>query len=310
MSYRVLVTSRSFGEVSGEPEALLTENGFSVWKPEKKGLMEEEELCRLLPDCDAMIIGAEKLTARAMDCAPRLRIVCKHGTGLDNIDLEAARAHGICVKNVPAVNAVAVAETAVGLMLDVSRKISYAASLVKKGGWERCIGQSLAGKRLGIVGLGKIGREVAVRAHSFAMEITAYDPACPDSPRELPFVRMAPLSEILSQSDVITLHLPLTEKTRGMISAEQMDQMKPGAILINTARGGIVNEDDLYRYVKSGRLGGAGLDVTVQEPPAGSPLLTLDNVVVLPHMASYSRESLNAISLICVENIIRLFQNV
>ena len=309
MSYRVLVTSRSFGEVSGEPEALLAENGFSVWKPEKKGLMTEEELCRLLPDCDAMIIGAEKLTARAMDCAPRLRIVCKHGTGLDNIDLEAARARGICVKNVPAVNAVAVAETAVGLMLDVSRKISYAAALVKNGGWERCIGQSLAGKRLGIVGLGKIGREVAVRAHSFAMEITAYDPACPDSPPELPFVRMAPMSEILSQSDVITLHLPLTEKTRGMISAEQMEQMKPGAILINTARGGIVNEDDLYRYVKSGHLGGAGLDVTVQEPPAGSPLLTLDNVVVLPHMASYSRESLNAISLICVENIIRQFQS-
>ncbi len=304
---RVLITSRSFGEVDPRPMGLLRENGFELVKREQTGLLSEEDFIRLIPSYDALIIGADRLTPRVMDAARRLKLVCKHGTGLDNIDLDAAKAHQIKVTNVPAVNADAVADITMALMLDVSRKVSCAAAKVKSGHWERYIGKDICHKKLGIIGLGTIGQKVAQRAKGFDMHVNAYDPFISAAPENLDFVHLMPFDRLIEESEIITIHVPLTDATRGMISNEQMERMREEAILINTARGGIVDEDALYRHLVRGHLGGAGLDVTEKEPPVGSPLLTLDNVTIIPHIASYSKEALNRVSMICAQNIINLF---
>lgn len=309
MRKKVLVTSRSFGQIDTSPAELLWKNGFEVIRHEQEGLLTEQEFRERLADCDALIIGADPLTRGVMEYARKLRLVCKHGTGLDNIDLEAARARGITVTNVPALNSDAVADVTMALILDVSRRISYAAGRVKKGYWERCIGSNVCGKRLGIIGLGAVGQKVACRAQGFGMEILAYDPYLEERAGGPDFVRMAGFDEVVRESEILTLHVPLSSGTQKLISAPQMMQMRRGAILINTSRGGIVDEEALYRYLRSGHLGGAGLDVTQTEPPTGSPLLTLDNVTVLPHMASYSKEAITMVSMVCAQNVVNLFEN-
>ncbi|KFO68842.1 hypothetical protein ER57_01255 [Smithella sp. SCADC] len=307
MSKRVLITSRSFGQVSEEPLNIFKENGIEV--DFQNDEYNEEKFQSIIGNYDALIIGAHEFSPKAMEKAKKLKIICKHGAGLDNINLEAAKKYNIRVTNVPATNSNAVADLAFGLMLDVARKISFAASRVKDGLWERVIGTDVCYKTLGVIGFGAIAKNVAKRAGGFGMKVLAYDPYVTDLPDGFPHVSLVTFEDVIKQSDFISVHVPLNDATRNLIGREQMEMMKKGAFIINTSRGGIVNEEALYEYLKNGHLAGAGLDVTEKEPPTGSPLLTLDNVTVVPHIGMYSKEAINAVSVICARNVVKMLNN-
>lgn len=302
---KILITSRSFGRVSLEPIDLLKQNNidFSIMQ----GDYEEEKFIGLLQDCDALIIGAHQLSAKAVENAEKLKLVCKHGAGLDNIDLELAKKHNIKVTNVPAMNSNAVADLTMGLMLDVSRQISFAKASVKDGKWEKVIGEDVYSKTLGLVGFGAIAKNVARRAKGFNMKVYAYDPFVKELDAEFSYVTLTSLDEVIRRADFLSLHVPLTKDTYDLIDENKIELMKKGSYIINTSRGGIVNEQALYKFLANGHIKGAGLDVTEKEPPFGSPLLTLDNVTILPHMGMYSVEAIGSVSLVCAQNIVRYF---
>lgn len=307
MPGKVLITSRSFGQVSDEPLNILKANGIEYHFNDQPGLVDEERFLEIIGQYDGLIIGADPFTARIMYKAGNLKIICKHGVGLDNIDLEAAKERRIVVTNVPATNSDAVADLAFGLMLDVARKISITSAQVKNGQWGRVIGTDVCNKVLGIIGFGAIGRRVARRAFGFDMDVLVYDPFLKDVPQALSWVKQVEFDDILRRCDFLTVHVPLAPATRHLIDAAAMAKMKQGSFVINTARGGIVDEKALYDALKSGHLGGAGLDVVEHEPPVGNPLLELDNVTIVSHIASYSREALSKVSIVCANNIVKMF---
>ena len=239
-----------------------------------------------------------------LERCPKLKIICKHGAGLDNIHLDKARELGIAVCNVPSTNSNAVADLAFGLILAVARNIVSTNRWVREGKWQTAIGVDVCGKTLGLMGFGAIARNVARRASGFGMKVLAYDPYVKELPEEFrSYVALCAKEEVITGCDFLSLHLPLTDETRGMISAPQLTSMRQGAYVINTARGGIVSEKDLYDALISGHIAGAAMDVSEVEPmPADNPLLTLDNVIVTPHIGMYSREAIGAVSLICAQN--------
>jgi len=306
MTKRVLITSRSFGQVSDEPLDILKENGMEV--DFLNEAYDEQKFLNTIGNYDALIIGAHEFSEKAIKKAVKLKIVCKHGAGIDNIDLGAAKKCNLCVTNVPATNSNAVADLAFGLMLDVARKISFAASEVKSGLWKNVIGTDVCNKTLGLVGFGAIARNVAKRAAGFGMSVLAYDPYVAALPKGYSNVRLASFEEVIKQADFLSMHIPLNDETRNLIDKKQLAMMKRGSFIINTSRGGIINENALYEYLKNGHLAGAGLDVTEKEPPTGSPLLTLDNVTIVPHIGMYSREAINAVSTVCARNVVKMFK--
>lgn len=305
---KVLITSRSFGQVSAEPETILKESGFEPLFYNQG--FEEEAFRRRIADCDALIIGSHPLSEQALIGAPRLKIICKHGTGLDNIDLDLTSRYGITVTNVPAVNSNAVADLAFSLMLNAARRTAFAARQVKEGVWTRVVGVDVYGKSLAIIGFGEIGRCMARRGAGFDMDILVYDPALDKLPEE--FTEAAALvsfEEALAKADFLSLHVPLNENTRHLIGAREIDRMKRSSILINTARGGIVDEAALVGALKDGRIAGAAVDVLEEEPPSRSnPILSFDNVEVTPHIGMYSFEAINAVSVIAARKTARFFE--
>ncbi len=305
---KVLITSRSFGQLSPEPEEILKAAGFT---PEYYNDSFQEEVFReRLADCDALIIGAHPLSEAAVQGAPKLKIVSKHGAGLDNIDLEMTGRYGIRVTRVPGVNAGAVADLTFSLMLDISRKVSLAASQVRQGEWKRVTGVDVHGKSLSVIGFGEIGKNVARRARGFSMKVLAYDPFLKELPAEFAeWMKLVSFEEALAEGDFLSIHVPLTKETRGLIGGEELKKTKAGSFIINTSRGGIVDEAALYRSLKEGHTAGAGLDVLEQEPPQGeNPLLKLDCVTVTPHMGMYSFEAINAVSLIAARQVADFFK--
>jgi len=309
MTYKILVTSRSFGQVSEEPIKLLEQNNCSIDFKKESGLYGEEDFLKVIGEYDAVIVGADHMTAKVIEAGKKLKIICKHGAGVDNIDCEKAKEMGIPVTNVPATNSDAVADFAFGLILNIARKISANAFEVKRGKWNKDIGVDVCKKTLGIIGCGAIGRRVAKRGQGFDMRVLGYDPYVKES-ANLSNIELVDLETLIKESDFISIHVPLTPDTRNLISSKEMHQMKKGAFIINTARGGIVDENALYQFLTNGHLGGAALDVTEQEPiQSDSPLLKLDNVIITSHIASYSKESLNAVSMACAKNIIKIINN-
>ncbi|MHB1314034.1 MAG: phosphoglycerate dehydrogenase [Christensenellales bacterium] len=305
MAIKVLITSRSFGKVSDEPAGELKKAGIAF--DFLDGDYDEERFVAAIGAYDALIIGAHTFTARAMQAAKKLKIVCKHGAGLDNLDLDLCKKYGFTVTNVPGTNSNAVADLAFGLMLDISRRITESAISTKNGKWERFMGRDVFKKTLGLAGFGAIARNVARRAAGFSMKVLAYDPFVTEVPEGFLHVTLCSLQQVLENCDILSVHVPLTKETKDLIGDKEMKQMKRGSYIINTSRGGVVNEEALYHNVVSGQITGAGLDVTVGEPPAGSPLLTLDNVVITSHIGMYSIEATNAVSLICAQNVARYF---
>jgi D-3-phosphoglycerate dehydrogenase len=252
------------------------------------------DLVRALEGCAALIIrSATRVTAEVLEGAGSLRLVVRAGTGLDNVDTAAAKARGIEVRNTPAANAVSVAEITLGLLLAFERHLPWAASDLRAGRWEKSkyAGREIAGRSLGLVGFGRIGREVAGRARAFDMTVMASDPLVASWPAGFEWVARVTLDELLASADVVSLHLPLGAATRGLIGAAELARMKPGAVLINAARGGVVDEEALHQALVNGRLRGAILDVFATEPPGESPLLALPQVLATPHLGASTRDA-------------------
>ncbi|MBR0597872.1 phosphoglycerate dehydrogenase [Sinanaerobacter chloroacetimidivorans] len=307
---KILITSKSFGQVSDQPLKLLNEAGMNIEYYNKE--FDEMEFRKRLKECSGLIIGSHPLTEGAVKEAPELRIVCKHGTGLDNIDLEIMERYKVKVDNVPAVNSNAVADLAFSLILDVARKTSCAAKSVKEGSWEKVFGVNVYSKNLSLIGFGEIGKNVARRAHGFSMKVFVYDPFLSVLPEEFKdYVKPVSLEEALSVADFLSVHVPLNHQTQNLICLKELNMMKRGSFIINTSRGGIINETDLLAALLSKHIAGAGLDVLEKEPPNKDyPLLKLQQVTITPHMGMYSFESINDVSMIAARNIIKyLSQN-
>lgn len=247
-----------------------------------------------LADADAVLVrSATTMDAEAIAAAPRLRVIARAGIGLDNVDVAAATAAGVLVVNAPTSNIVSAAEHAIALLLAVARNVAPADASLRAGRWQRArfTGVELSGKVLGIVGLGRIGSLVASRMAAFGMELVAYDPYADEASAARAGVRLVPLDTLLSLSDFLTVHLPRTPETVGLIDAAAMTLMKPGVRLVNAARGGIVDEHALYEALVEGRIAGAALDVFATEPCTDSPLFGLDNVVATPHLGAGTVEA-------------------
>jgi D-3-phosphoglycerate dehydrogenase len=250
-----------------------------------------DELRRILPGYAALIVRSEtKVTAEVLAAGPALRVVTRAGVGTDNIDVPAATERGIVVLNTPGPNTIAAAEHTLALTLALLRHVPRADASLRAGRWERkaFVGRELARKTLGVLGLGRIGREVALRARAFGMELLVYDPYVGPAAAEAVGARAVGLDDLLARADIVTLHLPLLPETAGLLGARELARMKRGAYLVNCARGGLVDEAALAEALASGALAGAALDVFEREPPTGSPLLGLPNVVVTPHLAASS----------------------
>lgn len=275
--------------------------------------LDEEVLINQVKDVDAIIIRANgAVSARMMDAAPRLKVVGRHGVGVEAIDLEAAKARGIAVCNTPDANLESVAEQAVGFMIVLSKQILRADRAIRQGRWEvryDYIGQELFGRTLGLVGMGRIGSRVAeICRQAFDMPLLYYDLVAYPEIEDRLGANKTSLEEVLGQSDYVSVHVPMLPSTKGLIGKKQFAMMKKGAILINTARGPIVDENALLEALQSGHLGGAGLDVYAVEPtPADNPLFQLENVVLSPHMAAHTDDALKAMSMVA-EDIIRVLE--
>jgi D-3-phosphoglycerate dehydrogenase len=309
MKRKVLVTSRSFGEVSDEPIECLKKEGFEVefYNTEFDELVFQEKL----RECEALIIGSHVLSEEAIKNSNNLKIVCKHGAGLDNIDINITKKYGINVENVPAVNSNAVADLTFGLILDAGRKISYTARQVKNGIWSKIIGRDIYGKTLSLIGFGEIGKKVAIRARGFSMNVVVYDPYVNKLEEEyLKFVRLVSFEEALKLGDYISIHVPLNKDTKNLISSSEMELMKKGSFLINTSRGGIINENDLKEFILKDHIAGAALDVLDREPiDKENELNFLDSVTITSHVGMYSWEAINEVSLVAAEKIVNFFKN-
>ncbi len=269
--------------------------------------LQGSELIRALEGCQALIVrGATKVTGEVLRGASDLRVVARAGTGLDNIDTAVAQELGIAVFNAPAANAVSVAELVLAMMLAFERHLVGAATDLRSGRWEktRYMGRELAGKRLGLVGFGRIGREVAVRARAFGMEVSATDPLLVAWPPGFEWVRRASLEDLLPAVDFLSLHLPLGPETRGLIGARELSLMRTEAVIVNCARGGIVDEPALLAALQAGRLRGAALDVFAVEPPGQHSLFELPNVLATPHLGASTREAQARAGLEAAERVV------
>jgi D-3-phosphoglycerate dehydrogenase len=241
---------------------------------------------------DALLVRSRtKVTKEIIAAGERLQLIGRAGVGVDNIDVDAASKHGILVMNTPEGNTLSTAELTVALMLALSRRIPEAASLARAGQWHKLMGCELAGKTVGIIGLGRIGGTVAKRCAAFGMRVLGYDPFVAQDRSRMADVNLVPLARLLRESDFITVHTPLDDKTYHMIGAREFAEMKSGVRVLNCARGGIVDEQALQGALQSGKVSGAALDVFENEPPADSPLLKLPNVIPTPHIGASTEEA-------------------
>lgn len=268
--------------------------------------MSKEELLAAIPDYEAVIVRSDTyIDADVLAAGTQLKVVGRAGIGVDNIDVAAATARGIMVMNTPHSNSVATAEQTLTLLLAVSRKTVAAHNSLAAGEWERTlyVGTELFGKTLGIIGFGYIGRLVAHRAQAFGVNVIAYDPyVTAEAGAELN-VAMLPLADVLAQSDLLTLHAIVTPETRGMINATTIAGMKDGVIIVNVARGKLIDEQALADALKSGKVAAAGLDVYQEEPPTHSPLIGLPNVIHTPHLGASTVEAQRNVGIEMVEQI-------
>ncbi|MCR6110615.1 phosphoglycerate dehydrogenase [Bacillus sp. A301a_S52] len=247
-----------------------------------------------LEEVDALLIrSATTVTKEVIEKMPRLKIIGRAGVGVDNVDMEAATSNGVVVINAPDGNTISTAEHTFAMLASLARNIPLANQSMKEGRWDRkkFQGTELYGKTLGILGFGRIGAELAARARAFRMNILAFDPFLTQSRAEKHHVKPVELHELLSQSDFISIHTPLTKETKGLLNKETLQQTKPGVYLLNCARGGIIDEHALYEAIKSGHVGGAAVDVYESEPAQNHPLTELDEVITTPHIAASTTEA-------------------
>ncbi len=307
---KILITPTSFQKPQNAKAKEMVE-AFAeeiVYNPQTRPL-EPEEITAMLDGVDGFIAGLDYITADVINSAPdSLKVISRYGAGVDRVDLDAAKAKGITVTNTPGTNAVAVCELAFAHMLCLARAIPRLDGAVKNGEWPRNNGTELMGKTLGVVGFGAIGKNLATRAKAFGMYVTAYDPYFDAAFAAQQGVMQESLDGVLSGADFISLHVPLTKDTKHMIDKAAILRMKNGAFIINTARGGLIDEAAAAEAIKNGKLGGIGLDAYEVEPVTDSPLLGLDNVVMTPHTGAHTNEAIAGMGIMAVENLINVLQ--
>ena len=308
VNWRVVATARGF---DGTPQAaaLLRDAGCELVTTPYSGARFDyelggDELVALLDGADAYIAGSAHVTRDVLERAPSLKVVSRRGVGFERIDLDAARDRNVLVTIATGANQHAVADHVFALMLAVARHIVDASRSVADGRWESFIGPELRGKTLGIIGLGRVGKGVARRARGFEMQVVATDPVRDDAFARANDVAYVSLDELLAAADVVSVNASLNDTSRGLLAAPAFAHMKTGAILVNTARGGVVDEHALAAVLRSGKLLGAGVDVFEREPPAGSPLIGLPNVVLTPHTGAYTHEAMTATNVLAATIVV------
>lgn len=304
MSLKVLITPRTFEKLGAKYVKILQEKGYEVILNPYGRVLEEEELIDLIKDVDGIIVGIDPLTRRVLEEAKKLKVISKYGVGVDNIDLTFAKQMGIIVTNTPGANSNAVAELTLGLILSVLRSIPSSDKKAREGVWERFIGYELYGKTLGVIGTGSIGKQLVKIVKGFDLKILCYDIYPDYSWAEKEGVSYVSFEELLRNSDIISIHVPLTSDTYHLISQKEIEMMKENVVIINTSRGGIIDESALYETLKAKRVLGAGLDVFEEEPPKDSPILALDNVVITTHIGAHTMEAIESMAKIAIENLI------
>ena len=309
-NFTVLIESRPFCAFDMTPMEQLKDSGMNLIDMRGSGV-EDPKFVAALTQADAILCGNDLVVNdEVLDMAPGVKAIAKMGAGLDTVDIDAATRHDAIVFHTPGANNQAVADHTFALMLNVARKIIYCDQSLREKRWEhtKIMGLEIWQKTLGLIGLGAIGRCVALRAKGFQMKVVAYDPFWPEAFATEQGIEKVEIEELLRVSDIISIHVPLIPATKWMINAKTLGLMKPSAIMINAARGGIVNEADLYDALKNNVIAGAGLDVFENEPPSDSPLLELDNVVLTPHTAAFTFEGMNNMSVGVVEQLIEYYQ--
>jgi D-3-phosphoglycerate dehydrogenase len=278
--------------------------GEVIYNPTSRPLI-SSELADLLPGCHGYIAGLDTVDRIAIQAADHLKVIARYGAGVDRIDLDAARERGIIVTNTPGANTVSVAELAIGLMLALARSIPQANAATKRGEWPRLFGMTLEHKIIGLIGFGAIGQAVARCLQGFNCTVIAYDPFPNTKVAQVVNTTILSLAEVLRVADIVSLHLPVLPETRGMVNTEFLLQMKPGAMLVNTARGEIVKEADLLSALQSGQLSGAGLDAFTSEPPgAENPLLKLPQVIATPHTGAHTDGAIHGMGWGALNNLL------
>ncbi len=305
----VLICQPLLFEKAGPCRQILETAGFAVRYPWTGGsVLSEASLQTELDGVVATIASTEPYTAAILARAEALRVISRTGVGYDSVDVAAATARKIAVACTPGLNHEAVAEHVFALLLGLTKKVVPFHDEVAQGGFRRQPTRSLRGKSLGLVGLGRIGRAVARRAAAFGMPVLAHDPFLTTVPDEVAFVQLVSFDDLLARSDIVSLHAAASDATRHLIGSDALARMKPGVILINTARGTLVDEAALTDALQSGRVGAAGLDVFEREPPNGSPLLSAPNVLYSPHVAGIDERAFEDMATMAAQTIVDLFQ--
>jgi D-3-phosphoglycerate dehydrogenase len=291
---KVLVTPTSYGASDAALRTELeNEVGEVVYNTSGKPLS-SSQLVKMLKDVDGFIAGLDNIDRAALDAADKLKVIARYGVGVDAVDLEAAREKNIIITNTPGANSGSVAELTIGLMISLLRNIPGAVESTKAGEWTRMRGVSLENKIVGLIGFGAIGKQVAQKLKGFNCRVVAFDPVADAKIAEDLKVDLLPMREVAQTADLLSLHCPVTDDTRNLVNSSFLEIMKPGSYLINTARGELINENDLYDAILSGTLSGAALDVFSKQPPdAKNPLLGLPQVLATPHMGSHTDGATN-----------------
>ncbi len=274
--------------------------------------MSRDELLDVIGDYDVLIVrSATKVDREIIEKGKKLKIIARAGVGLDTINVDYATQKGIIVMNSPTGNVISTAEHAIALMFSLARKIPWAHISTSRGEWDRKSfrGVELFRKKIGIIGLGKIGTEVAKRCVALGMEVMGYDPYITEERAQMLNIKLASLEEIYKEADFITFHVPLTEHTKNMVTKKEIEMMKPSVRIINCARGGIINEQDLADALNSGRIAGAAIDVFSKEPPVDNPLIGAKNCIVVPHLGASTEEAQENVSIEIAESIVKFFKD-
>jgi D-3-phosphoglycerate dehydrogenase len=303
---KVLLTTTSYQDTPGPHHALLASSGVEVQR--ERGPLPESKMLELAGDFDAFLCGDDAITRAVLDKSlPKLKIISKYGIGVDKIDVARCTELGIPLTFCPGVNHTTVAEHAFGLMLGVFRHLMEQANAVRAGNWKRMTGHEIMGKTIGVIGLGRIGKEVVKRANAFEMKVIGLDLYWPEEfATQFGIEKAETFDEIFEKCDIISLHTNLTEDTRNMIRAETIAKMKKDVVIVNCARGELVNSADMAAALTAGNVGSYATDVLDEEPPAaGHPLLQAPNCLITPHIGSRTYESVERQAMMATENLIR-----
>lgn len=302
---KILATPRSFGKADPAPITLLEKAGYEVILNPVGRILSQEEMKEYIRDVEGVVIGVDPLNADVLAAAQNLKAIAKYGVGTDNIDLAAAQKQGVKVSITQGANSEAVADYAFALMAACARKLVSIDKQCRNKDWQKVTTTDISRKKLGILGLGAIGKNLARRAQGFDMQVLAYDPYWDADYAQAQGIQKASPKEIYKTCDFISLHLPLTEETRNMISQKELAMMKKTAVLINTARGGLIDEEALIQALKTGQIYAAGIDAFSQEPPGKEDLYQLDNLIMGSHCAASTEGAVNNMGLMAAQNLLR-----